>query len=131
MLYLSVLQSTYNYKHMEFKERIKEARVKKGLSQGKLAKAIGVHVTNISRYERGENRPTSDVLTKLANELDVTADFLMDGSMDDKAQSSISDKELLSQFQKVSLLSNDRKAIVKELLEAFLLKSDLQQRFVQ
>jgi hypothetical protein len=38
---------------------------------------------------------------------------------------SISDKELLSQFQKVSLLSNDRKAFVKELLEAFLLKSDL------
>jgi hypothetical protein len=67
----------------------------------------------------------------LANELDVTANFLMDGSMDDKAQSSISDKELLSQFQKVSLLSNDRKAVVKELLEAFLLKSDLQQRFVQ
>jgi transcriptional regulator with XRE-family HTH domain len=116
---------------MEFKERIKEARVKKGLSQSQLSKAIGVHVTNISRYERGENRPTSDVLTKLANELDVTADFLMDGSMDDKAVSSISDKELLSQFQKVSLLSNDRKAIVKELLEAFLLKSDLQQRFVQ
>jgi transcriptional regulator with XRE-family HTH domain len=131
MLYLSLLHSTHNYKHMEFKERIKEARVKKGLSQSQLSKAIGVHVTNISRYERGENRPTSDVLTKLANELDVTADFLMDGSMDDKAQSSISDKELLSQFQKVSLLSNDRKAIVKELLEAFLLKSDLQQRFVQ
>jgi hypothetical protein len=55
----------------------------------------------------------------------------MDGSMDDKAVSSISDKELLSQFQKVSLLSNERKAVVKELLEAFLLKSDLQQRFVQ
>ncbi len=116
---------------MEFKERIKEARVKKGLSQSQLSKAIGVHVTNISRYERGENRPTSDVLTKLANELDVTADFLMDGSMDDKAQSSISDKELLSQFQKVSLLSNDRKAVVKELLEAFLLKSDLQQKFAR
>ena len=108
-----------------------EPRIKKGLSQGKLAKAIGVHVTNISRYERGEHRPTSDVLTKFANELDVTAVYLMDGSMDDKAVSSISDKELLSQFQKVSLLSNERKAVVKELLEAFLLKSDLQQRFVQ
>jgi transcriptional regulator with XRE-family HTH domain len=30
-----------------------EPRIKKGLSQDKLAKAIGVHVTNISRYERG------------------------------------------------------------------------------
>ncbi len=116
---------------MEFKERLKQARVNKGLSQNQLAKEIGVHVTNISRYERGENRPTSDVLTKLANALDVTGDFLMDGSMDDKAQSAISDKELLSQFQKVSQLSNDKKLIVKELLDAFLIKTDLQQKFAQ
>ncbi len=116
---------------MEFKERLKQARTKKGISQNQLAKDIGVHVTNISRYERGENRPTSDVLTKLANALDVTGDFLMDGSMDDKAQMAISDKELLSQFQKVSQLSNDKKLIVKELLDAFLIKTDLQQKFAQ
>ena len=113
---------------MEFKERLKQARVKKGVSQSQLAKAIGVHVTNISRYERGENRPTSEVMGKLASELDVTADYLMDGSMDDKAKEAISDKELLSQFQRVAKLSNDRKAIVKELIEAFLLKTDLQQK---
>ena len=89
---------------------------------------VGVHVTNISRYERGENRPTSEVMGKLASELDVTADYLMDGSMDDKAKEAISDKELLSQFQRVAKLSNDRKAIVKELIEAFLLKTDLQQK---
>ena len=52
MLYLPPLQSTNNYKQMEFKDRIKHARTKKGLSQSQLAKAIGVHVTNISRYER-------------------------------------------------------------------------------
>lgn len=115
---------------MGFKERLKQARIKKGLSQNQLAKEIGVHVTNISRYERGENRPTSEVLTKLANALDVTGDFLMDGSMDDRAQGAISDKELLSQFQKVSQLSNERKVIVKELIDAFLLKSDLQQKFI-
>jgi transcriptional regulator with XRE-family HTH domain len=113
---------------MEFKERLKQARTNKGVSQSQLAKAIGVHVTNISRYERGENRPTSDVLTKLANELEVTSDFLMDGSMDDKAQKGISDKELLSMFQKVVTLPNDKKSVVKELLESFLIKIDLQQR---
>lgn len=115
---------------MEFKERLKQARAKKGVSQSQLAKAIGVHVTNISRYERGENRPTSEVMGKLASELDVTADYLMDGSMDEKAKEAISDKELLSQFQRVAKLSNDRKAIVKELIEAFLLKTDLQQKLV-
>ncbi len=116
---------------MEFKDRIKQARVKKGFSQSQLAKAIGVHVTNISRYERGENRPASDVLARLANELDVTSDYLMDGSMDDRALESISDKELLSQFQRVAKMDNRSKTVVKELLEAFLLKTDLQQKFVQ
>mgnify|MGYP006282025043 FL=1 len=114
---------------MEFKDRLKQARAKKGLSQNQLAKEVGVHVTNISRYERGENRPTSQVLTKLANVLDVTADYLMHGSLDDLASSSITDKELLAQFKKVASLSNERKAIVKELIEAFLIKSDLQNRF--
>ena len=113
---------------MEFKERLKKVRVEKGISQSELAKSIGVHVTNISRYERGENRPTSDVLTKLANSLDVTADYLMGGSVDDNAQKTISDKELLSQFQKVEKLPNDKKMIIKELIEAFLFKSELQQK---
>ena len=54
----------------------------------------------------------------------------MDGSMDDKAKEAISDKELLSQFQRVAKLSNDRKAIIKELIEAFLLKTNLQQKLV-
>jgi len=114
---------------MEFKDRLKEARAKKGVSQSKLAKIIGVHVTNISRYERGENKPTSDVLTKLANALGTTTDFLMDGSLNDKAKNVISDKELLSQFQRVEKLSNEKKNIVKELLDAFLIKTDLQQQF--
>ncbi len=44
--------------------------------------------------------PTSEVLTKLANLLDVTADYMMGGSLVDNAQKTISDKELLSQFKK-------------------------------
>lgn len=113
---------------MEFKDRLKEARQKKGLSQSALCKAIGIHVTNISRYERGENKPATEILQKIANALDVTTDYLMDGSVNDKALDNISDKELLSQFIRVEKLPNDKKAIIKELIEAFLLKSDLQQK---
>ncbi len=70
-------------------------------------------------------------MTKLDNELDVPSNYLMDGSMDDRALESISDKELLSQFQRVAKMDNRSKTVVKELLEAFLLKTDLQQKFVQ
>lgn len=113
----------------EFKERLKQARTKKGVSQNELAKRIGVHVTNISRYERGENKPTSEVLSRLANALDTSVDFLMSGSLDDLANEGISDKELLSQFKRVEQLPKDKKKLVKEFLESFLITSELQARF--
>ena len=68
------------------------------------------------------------MLTKLANALDTTADYLMNGSTNEAADSNISDKELLTLFKKVSALSTERKKVVKEFLEAFVFKSDVQER---
>ena len=113
---------------MEFKDRLKQLRTQKKISQNELATNIGVHVTNISRYERGENKPTTEVLTKLANALDTTTDYLMNGSTDDVATSNLSDKELLSLFKKVSSLSTDRQKVIKELIEAFVFKADIQNK---
>jgi transcriptional regulator with XRE-family HTH domain len=115
-------------KKMDFKDRLKQARATKNLSQNELAISVGVHVTNISRYERGENRPTTDVLTKLANALDTTADYLMSGSTNEAANNNISDKELLTLFKKVSSLPGDKKKMVKEFLEAFVFRTDVQER---
>lgn len=113
---------------MDLKSRLKEARLKKGLSQNDLAKLVEVHVTNISRYERGENKPATNVLIKLANVLDTTSDFLMNGSTSDIASNDITDKELLSLFKQVNQLATDRKKLVKEFLSAFVLKTELQQK---
>jgi transcriptional regulator with XRE-family HTH domain len=113
---------------MEFKDRLKQIRKKKNLSQSKLADLIGVHVTNISRYERGENKPTSAVLTKLGDTLGVSSDYLMSGSIDDFADSSISDKELLNQFKEVSKLTDKDRNTVKEFLDAFIMRADLRRK---
>lgn len=113
---------------MEFKDRLKKLRKEKGLSQRELCKIVGIHITNISRYERGENKPTADVMKKIADVLGVTTDYLMYGSIDDKAKQSISDRDLLLQFQRVEKLPDDKKTIVKELIESFLLKIDLQEK---
>lgn len=129
MLSLKKIHSIFNYLDMEFKDRLKAARTDKGISQSKLATLVGVHVTNISRYERGENKPTASVLSKLADALGVSADFLMAGSTQDVANNSISDRELLEQFKKVEQLPEQKKMLVKEFLDAFLIKSELQQKF--
>jgi transcriptional regulator with XRE-family HTH domain len=80
------------------------------------------------RYESKGVKPSGDVLAKIANILGVTSDFLMSGSNNEQAEASLTDRELLSQFQRVEELPNDKKAIVKELLESFLLKYDIQKR---
>ncbi|CAA0183402.1 DNA-binding protein [Tenacibaculum maritimum] len=94
---------------MEFKDRLKQGRTAKGFSQAESSKMVEIHVTNISRYERGENKPTTEILSKLANALDTTTDFLMSGSNDELANENISDKELLSLFKRINNLSEDKK----------------------
>lgn len=113
---------------MEFKDRLKELRNSKKISQNELSKTIGVHVTNISRYERGENKPTTQVLSKLANALDTTTDYLMSGSTDEIATNNLSDKEMLSLFKKVTSLSKEKQSVVKELIEAFIFKTEIQNK---
>jgi transcriptional regulator with XRE-family HTH domain len=114
---------------MEFKDRLKQLRAEKNLSQAKLAESIGVHVTNISRYERGENKPTAQVLTKLGDALGVSGDYLMAGDIEDLANEALSDRELFNQFKKVTELSKEQQYIIKEFLDAFLIKADLQSKF--
>ena len=62
--------------------------------------------------------------------LDVTTDYLMSGTQDDMAEG-ISDKELLSQFKRIAKLPKERKAMVKEFPDAFLLKNDLKEKLTQ
>lgn len=113
---------------MSFGERLKRARQDKAISQSELGKIVGIHYTQIGRYESKGAKPSGEVLAKIAAALSVTSDFLMSGTNQDQAEASLNDRELLSQFQRVEHLPQDKKAIVKELLESFLLKCDLQKR---
>lgn len=56
-------------------ERIKRARVATGLNQRELAEAVGVSAMAISKYERGENTPSSTVLLALAKALEVRTEY--------------------------------------------------------
>lgn len=113
---------------MSLAERLKEIRKAKKLSQQELADFAQVHYTNIGRYERGEANPSSSVLNRIAQALDVSPDYLINGTLENKAENTISDIELLNQFRKVEKLPNDKKKLIKEFLDAFLLKDSLQQQ---
>ena len=107
--------------------RLVEARKNKNLSQQELA-AAKVHYTNIGRYERGEANPSTDILNRIAKALEASPDFSMNGTLQDKSADALQDEELHTQFRKIEKLPNDKKKIVKELLEAFIFKADLQKQ---
>lgn len=55
--------------------RIKQARAAAGLSLRDLAGQVGVSAMAISKYERGETKPSSDVLLRLSKALDVRVEY--------------------------------------------------------
>ena len=58
-------------------QRIKEERLKLGLTQARLAEDIDVSDTYIGQIERGERSLTLDTLVRLVNRLGVTIDYLL------------------------------------------------------
>lgn len=56
-------------------ERLKRARAAAGLSMDKLGRAAGVTAPMIQKYERGESMPSSSVLIKLSEALNVRTEY--------------------------------------------------------
>lgn len=105
-----------------------DARKKKGISQQDLGAAAKVHFTNVGKYERGESVSAADILNRIAKALDVSTDYLLKGTLTDKIPDAITDEELLGQFRKVEGLPANKKKLVKEFLDAFIFKNDLQKQ---
>ncbi len=91
---------------------------------------IGVHVTNLSKYERNISVPSLEIAEKMADALEMSLDELVYGQQNEKARIRIADNELLNLFNKTQDLPDDQKKTVKDLLSAFLLKSNLRQQFI-
>jgi transcriptional regulator with XRE-family HTH domain len=110
-----------------FALRLRELRRQKNFSQAELAERAELHSTHLSRYERGLSRPAADSLKRIADILGVTSDYLLEGSANEAAKARFEDRELLQRFQEVQSLPERDKEIVRELLDAFLTKRQLQQ----
>lgn len=109
-------------------KRLLEIRKEKKLSQQQLAEIAGVHFTNVGKYERSEAVPSADVFNRIAKALEVSPDYLLNGTIQDKAKNNIKDIDLLIQFEKVEKLSDNNKLLIKEFLDAFLFKADIQSK---
>ncbi|MCD8073753.1 MAG: helix-turn-helix domain-containing protein [Lachnospiraceae bacterium] len=61
---------------MSVGERIKKARIEKGISQKKLADSLGVSAAMISQYENGVRKPKKSTLIRIADAIGVDVNRL-------------------------------------------------------
>lgn len=68
---------------MTFSEKLYQLRIKNGLSQKKLAEAIGVSQASINYWEKGQRKPSFESVFYIAKFFNVIVDSLLDDSYDD------------------------------------------------
>ena len=97
---------------MTISERIRLIRQQKNISQNDLAKAAGINVKSLSRYELGASIPPADALKAIADALGVSADALLS---DDTTQ--IKDTELFKKFEAIQDMGGETKKMILNFLD--------------
>jgi len=97
-----------------FPERLRSARKLRAMEQSEVAAKSGLPPTSISHFEAGARKPSFDNLRRLAQALEVTADYLL-GQVDEPGMSAAADPL----YRDVQKLSGKDREIAKEML-AFL-----------
>lgn len=104
---------------MDFPERLSALRKQRGLTQASLAERVGIHVSQLRRYEAGGAQPTLDVLRRLAVALSVTIDELAF----DEGERGPSD-DLRLHLEAIQHLDPDEQAVIRTLIESMLLRHE-------
>ena len=112
---------------MPFAEKLTQLRKDKSFTQQELAKKARIGIAQIRRYEKGNSSPTLEVIKNIAKTLSVSADELIFDEGESIVASKIQDKELLEQFEQISMLTPQDKEALKTVIESMIIKSKLQQ----
>lgn len=75
--------------------RLKQARLRKNMTQETLAKVVGVSKGSIGNYESGVSSPNEPILIKLLEVLEIDANFLYQDFVQADASLSDQDKAVL------------------------------------
>lgn len=108
---------------MEIGEKIRDARLAKGLTQEELGKLVGLQKSAIAKYENGRvvniKRST---LQKLANALDLRgSDLIIESNPKEAAELSakvLLDMELMDTIELYYTLSTEKQKMIRDLIRS-------------
>jgi transcriptional regulator with XRE-family HTH domain len=105
-----------------FDERLVSLRKSRGLTQQALADLVGMHISQIRRYESGQSQPTLDAIRKLSVSLSVSADMLL-FEKDERGP----DDDLKLQFEAASRLDPEEKNVIRSVIESIILRNTMKE----
>jgi transcriptional regulator with XRE-family HTH domain len=88
---------------IEVQQRIKKARLFKGISRRQLALSIGKGNSVIGEYETGKSSPPLDDVYLIAEVLGVNVEWLLTGATIDKVRKEKADKILILQSEVIRI----------------------------
>lgn len=111
---------------MTIGDRIKALRKQQKLTQTALANKVDLSYIQIGRYEQQKSKPSADVMRRLADALNTTTDFLMNGDSQTVAATKVTDRELLNLFAAVEQLDSSDQMMIKTFIDALVTKRRVQ-----
>ena len=102
---------------MSFASRLKEQRLKMGLTQASLAEALGVTKSAIGNYETGLNSPKAEILFKVFEVLQCDANYLFQDEMAGIREEMASPDEMANLVKKYRRLDSLSQKIVLSIIE--------------
>jgi transcriptional regulator with XRE-family HTH domain len=94
-------------------DRLKYMRGERGYTQEELAKMSGISEKQLWRYENGDSKPTSEVVAKISQALEVSADYLL--GLVDQPSDHLREEELTPQERRAleAFRRGDIRAIIR------------------
>jgi transcriptional regulator with XRE-family HTH domain len=88
---------------MSINERLRQAREASGLSQGQVAKKMGLHRPTMTEIEAGRRKVSGDELSQLSKLYDVSVAWIINGL----EESDTSNDKILLAARELSKMSNE------------------------
>ena len=112
-------------------ERIKTLRINLELSQSEVAKAADITEATLSRYENDKRSPKGEIISRLANILGTTSDFLLNGKDSSTPTNNFTETDIPKEYaSKYKVTSRDKKQYfesMKKNTEAFFMNDEIDE----
>lgn len=87
-----------------FKDRLRQLRIERNLTQAEIAKAIGVSSATIGNYEQGTREPrNNEMWQKLADYFNVSVDYLMNKENASRVSEELLHENMLLRMENIRL----------------------------